>query len=281
MTERGRPLCAVVVPAFNEEAVIDRCLAALLEDAHPGELEVVVVPNGCTDATADRARQHAVRVVELDEGNKAAALNAGDHAATAFPRLYLDGDLELPTADVRALVEELERSPAVLALAARREHDLDDVSWPVRAYTRTWDALHNTPDLIGGAYVLSHEGRARFAEFPQLVADDLFVRSRFAGDERRVSRTATVRVTPPRHLGELVRQRARIYRGLDEIVATGTASADDFGHNTSLQQFARRGPGPFVHALVYAAITVAARALAARQERRGVRSWARAESTRR
>ena len=56
---------SVVIPAHDEEAVVGRCLAALLDGARPGELDVVVVCNGCTDATADIARGfgRGVRVV--------------------------------------------------------------------------------------------------------------------------------------------------------------------------------------------------------------------------
>ena len=45
-------MTSVVIAAHNEEALLGRCLDALLSDAEPGEFEVVVVPNGCTDSTA-------------------------------------------------------------------------------------------------------------------------------------------------------------------------------------------------------------------------------------
>ena len=46
----------VIIPAHNEAAVIARCLDTLLEPPRPDRLDVVVVANGCTDDTADRAR---------------------------------------------------------------------------------------------------------------------------------------------------------------------------------------------------------------------------------
>ena len=42
---------SVVIPAHNEETVIGRCLAALFAGAGEGELDVVVVCNGCRDGT--------------------------------------------------------------------------------------------------------------------------------------------------------------------------------------------------------------------------------------
>ena len=46
------PLASVVIPAHNERRVIGRCLRALREGAAPGELDVIVVANACTDDTA-------------------------------------------------------------------------------------------------------------------------------------------------------------------------------------------------------------------------------------
>ena len=49
-------MISVVIPAYNEERGIEACLTALLEDAKPGELEVIVACSGCTDRTAEIAR---------------------------------------------------------------------------------------------------------------------------------------------------------------------------------------------------------------------------------
>jgi hypothetical protein len=88
---------SVVIPAHNEAAVIRRCLDALLDGFRPGELEVVVACNGCTDGTADivRSSGHAVRIIEIQVASKPAALRAAEELVTIFPRLYLDADVVL------------------------------------------------------------------------------------------------------------------------------------------------------------------------------------------
>ena len=48
---------SIVIPAHNEERVLPRLLAGLTDSARPGEFDVVVVANRCTDATADGARR--------------------------------------------------------------------------------------------------------------------------------------------------------------------------------------------------------------------------------
>ena len=95
-----RPLASVVVPAHNEAAVLARCLAALRREVRAGELDVVVVANACSDATADIARQAGVRVVETEIAGKRHALLLGDAQCQIFPRLYIDADVELSGASV-------------------------------------------------------------------------------------------------------------------------------------------------------------------------------------
>ena len=63
-------MISVVVPAYNEEAVIERSLKHLTDGAPEGELEVIVACNGCHDRTADLARAfgRSVKVVETKAG---------------------------------------------------------------------------------------------------------------------------------------------------------------------------------------------------------------------
>src|SRR5919106_6228816 len=131
-----RPLGSVVIPAHDEAAVIRRCLDALFSGLDPGELDVVVVCNGCADDTATLARSsgHAVRVVELAASSKPAALRTGDAEARGFPRLYLDADVLLPGSSARRVLERL-RYGAVAARPPIR-YDSSRSSAPVRSYYR-------------------------------------------------------------------------------------------------------------------------------------------------
>jgi glycosyltransferase involved in cell wall biosynthesis len=108
----------IVIPAHNEGRVIRRLLEQLINGADPGEMDIIVVANGCTDDTAEVAASFgpAVRVLTLPAACKQKALIAGDRAAAGFPRIYLDADLELRADDVRALAAALSQ-PGVLAAA--------------------------------------------------------------------------------------------------------------------------------------------------------------------
>lgn len=203
---------SVVIAAHDEAAVIGRCLTTLLRGARPGELDVVVVANGCGDDTAAIAARFgpAVRVHELAVASKPAALDAGDRLALVFPRCYLDADVEVGVEAIRAVVQAL-AEPGAVAAAPTLELDLRHCPWAVRSYLSVWRRLPwATEQPIGsGFYALNEQGRARFATFPDTMAEDLFVRSLSEPGERRVLAEHRFVVHPPRTLSALVRVRAR------------------------------------------------------------------------
>jgi cellulose synthase/poly-beta-1,6-N-acetylglucosamine synthase-like glycosyltransferase len=109
-------MISVIIPAHNEAAVIRRGLEYLVAGAQPGELEVIVACNGCTDRTADIACSFGppVHVLEIPTASKTAALNAADAIATTFPRIYMDADVRLVFSSVRRMAMALEQSDALL-----------------------------------------------------------------------------------------------------------------------------------------------------------------------
>src|SRR5690625_1626002 len=83
---------AAVVPAYNEEDNIHAVLSVL--ESCPLLDEVIVVSDGSTDQTAQVARQHDVRVVELPVNmGKGGAMKAGSRHTDAEVLLFVDADL--------------------------------------------------------------------------------------------------------------------------------------------------------------------------------------------
>lgn len=280
----GQPLGSVVVPAHNEQMVVGACLAPLAPLVADGRLEVVVVCNGCTDGTADVARSFAgVRVVELPVGSKPAALRAGDRAVTALPRIYLDADVALTAEAACAVLARLDGSPGS-ALAARPpvRYDAAGSSPLVRRY---YHARARIPAVLGslwgaGVYALSAAGRARFGEFPDLVADDLWVDQLFAPGEVTIVDCPPVTVRAPVRTGDLLRVLRRTYRGKAEHRVTQPGTAYETSGRTArdVARLARSGPSGLVDATVYTGLVVAAR-LARRMARTD--TWERDDSSRR
>ena len=223
-------IASVVIPAHDEASVIERCLRRLLNGAERGELEVVVVCNGCHDETAELARRAAPEalVIEIPVASKVAALNAGDGAASVFPRCYLDADVELGIDALRATVQAL--ADGALCAAPAPHHSVEGRTWVVRRFYAAHERLpfFTGPGVVGnGVYVLSRAGRARFGRFPELTADDQFVLERFASAERATVRSHRFVIHPPRTVAGVIKVRTRSYRGNAELRARVTAEEPD------------------------------------------------------
>ncbi|MFA9478199.1 glycosyltransferase [Phycisphaerales bacterium AB-hyl4] len=231
-------MISVIIPAHNEAAVIARGLEALVNGAEPGELEVIVACNGCTDETAAIARQYAptVKVVETQTASKIAGLNLGDEHACGYPRFYVDADVVLSIESVRRIATVL-REGSVPAACPRMAMDLASSSWPVRAYYRVWQRLPYTQaGMMGaGTYAMSEVGRSRFDKFPDVIADDGYVRLLFAEHERPAVPGAVSKVTAPATLGDLLRIKTRSRYGIYQLqqrypeLAQREAAAKNYG----------------------------------------------------
>jgi len=88
------PSISVIVPAYNAESAIDRCLDALsLQTLPPTMVEVIVVDDGSTDTTPSRVRTHStVRLISQEHAGPAAARNLGVQHAVGEIVLFTDSD---------------------------------------------------------------------------------------------------------------------------------------------------------------------------------------------
>jgi glycosyltransferase involved in cell wall biosynthesis len=204
---------SIIIPAHDEGTIIGRLLSGIAELA--ADHDVLVVTNGCTDDTAEVVRRFPwCRLIEVPEASKVAALNAGDAAALAFPRVYLDADVTVSAATLRSLVALLDGPEAIVASPAVRV-DASGASVFARAYQRVWALTdYRLENHTGsGIYGLSEAGRARFGAFPDIISDDLYVRLLFAPHERRVSAGEPFTVFAPRTARAQVRRLSRAMAG--------------------------------------------------------------------
>ena len=220
------PLMNVIIAARNEENYIAACLEALLlQTEQAGRVEVILAANACTDRTAEvagkMAEQFAARgwtltIIEVPEPGKVNALNAADEIATGDALVYLD-------ADVRCDAALLAQLRAVLAsekptYATGRLQVAPAKTWITRRYARLWVEL---PFVKGGAvgaglFSVNRAGRSRWAEFPEIISDDTFVRLQFSPDER-VETQARYHWPMVEGFANLVRVRRRQDDGVLEI----------------------------------------------------------------
>ena len=264
MTSGTVPIGSVVIPAWNEAAVIGRTLDALHAGVPAGSFEVVVACNGCTDGTEEVVRRsgHPVRLLELGPIGKAGAIRAAEEATALLPRLYLDADTELPRASALAVLHHL----AAGGVAARPPavYNLEGCSWAVRAFYRVRAKLSSIQSELYGAgvYGLGPVARARFTTFPDVVADDLFAARIVDRAEVRIIECPPVTVRVPRRTRALVTTLARVHRGNRELAARLPDLAPSTARGSMKEVFALlRSPRRIPDVVVYVILTVVGRAL--------------------
>lgn len=119
MTQAKRPLISVLVPAYNVETYLPRCLDSLIAQTLPG-LEIIVVNDGSTDTTGAILDGYACRfpgiihAVHKENGGISAARNTALAMATGEYIGFMDSD----DAAVPEMYESLE------ATARRLKADL-------------------------------------------------------------------------------------------------------------------------------------------------------------
>ncbi|MFI0896644.1 CDP-glycerol glycerophosphotransferase family protein [Streptomyces sp. NPDC020983] len=149
------PRLTVVVPVYNVEQYLEECLRSIAAQTLAA-LDVVIVDDGSTDASADIARAFAAgdsrfRVVSQDNGGLGHARNTG--ARHAHPETeyltFADSDDVLPPHAYDRLTALLDRSGSDFATgnvyrltAAGRSQ-----AWQHRGMTRTVSRTHITRDL--------------------------------------------------------------------------------------------------------------------------------------
>ena len=203
----GRSI-SVIIPAHNEEAYLSRVLAALHRQTYPAR-EIVVVANGCTDATADVARRRCHRLVVLSQKSLCIARNLGARTATAELLVFLDADTVLERDALRLIVEKFSERDAAGTLKGRPDNR--------RAVYRLLYFLKN----------VSHGWLARNGSSGVIICwKKDFVR--VGGFDERLE---------IRENSELIRRLKRIgcYRYISDATAT-----------TSMRRYERRGSGRVV-----------------------------------
>lgn len=110
-------MISVVVPAYNEEKGIARCLESLVQQKTNQKFEVVLVDNASTDATQAVAKEFSDKlsltiIFEAQKG-RGAARATGFNSARGEIILSTDADTAVPADWVEQLADGLVKSKAV------------------------------------------------------------------------------------------------------------------------------------------------------------------------
>lgn len=200
-----RPLLSIVVPAYNEEAVIGRFIQSVRAEVSPLGLtwEILVVDDGSADATVTIVREAAqadgrVRLLETAHRGKGAAVRQGFLASRGEWVLMADADLSMPWDNLHRFLDTTADQPLPQVIIGSREApgaQRTGEAWSRRVSGRVFNALVRLFAVPGiydtqcGYKMLSAEAVAAIA--PHLTIDgfafdvELLYLARLAGFEIR------------------------------------------------------------------------------------------------
>lgn len=114
-----RPSVSVIIPAFNEERIIQKTIRALLKSKYPLS-EILIIDDGSTDETAAIIKKFylhhpKVKLLQKVNGGKASALNFGFKNAAGDIIITIDADTIFPPTTISNLVKNFS-DPCVAAV---------------------------------------------------------------------------------------------------------------------------------------------------------------------
>lgn len=157
---------SVVIPAYNEADYLGATLRSLAGQDFPGRVEVIVVDNGSTDATAELARSGGAQVVREPQRGVCAARQLGTDVARGSVVVSTDADTVHPPDWLSGLWDQLQANPAAVAVGGPCRYA--DPPWWATVFPPLWfaavGAVHGVSGRVG--YLTATNVAFRRAGFP-------------------------------------------------------------------------------------------------------------------
>jgi glycosyltransferase involved in cell wall biosynthesis len=135
----GRALVSVIIPTFNSERFLEKCLASLKRQAYR-KLEMIVVDDGSTDRTVEIAERFECRIIKNLKGGRAEAKNEGVRDSRGEYLFFADSDMEF-TSNVIAECVNLIRCDSHIGGIVVPERSVGNSFWvKVRDFERSFYA---------------------------------------------------------------------------------------------------------------------------------------------
>lgn len=110
------PKISVVIPAFNEEKYLSRCLSSLKEQTFK-DFEIIVVDNNSTDRTSQIAMEYGAKVIKEMQKGTVFARETGFRLAKAPIIARTDADATVPHNWLNIIYNTFISNPKVVAVS--------------------------------------------------------------------------------------------------------------------------------------------------------------------
>lgn len=149
-------ILTIVIPTYNMEKFLQKCLDSLLIKDNQDLIEVLIVNDGSKDSSSDIAHEyekkypHMYRVIDKENGNYGSCINVALKIATGKYIRVLDADDWYDTSNFNSFIEQLKHIEADLVISDYRR---------VFATNKTFDVTFNIlqPNKLYGNEILKEK----------------------------------------------------------------------------------------------------------------------------
>lgn len=184
---------SIIIPAYNEEKLLPRCLRSIFSAKLPEDYEIIVVNNASTDKTEEVARSFSeVRVINEFQKGLTFARQAGFKASSGDILVYFDADTVIPPDWFKIALEKFNCDLKLVGLSG--PYHYEDISKPVKCleWFYNWIVL-NVGELIwrhffrqGGMFLLGGNFAVRRWALERIGGFDTKIN--FYGEDTNLSR---------------------------------------------------------------------------------------------
>ncbi|MGY5149176.1 MAG: glycosyltransferase family 2 protein [Candidatus Nitrosopumilus sp. bin_68KS] len=229
---KSYPKISIIIPAYNEEKVIQHTIEAMIETKYPKK-EIIFVDDGSTDNTLTIANQFKdkIKVLHKENGGKASALNYGIVYSTGEIIVIVDADTIIGRHSLKEIVKGFQVNEHVAAVAGNIKVR-NKVNWltkcqaleyitGIQIVRRAFDVFGSITIVPGalGAFKKSYLTEAGAYGKDTIVEDfDQTIKLLKAGLITQASSKATAYTEAPNTFKDFFAQRKRWYRGNMQVL---------------------------------------------------------------
>lgn len=228
---RWRPKISVIVPAYNEEKNLERCVLSVINSAYPKDrIEIIIVDDGSTDRTYKVAREirrkypNIVRVCRKKNSGKADSVNLGIEKATGEIIATLDADSYITPSAIERMLPYFKEDGVMAVTAAVKASNKEGILEKLQAVEYIYtlfsrkvmefiDAIYVTPGPFSMFRAELFRKIGGFDRDNILEDQEMAMRIQSYNYKIRSSLDADVYTEVPKTFGSLLRQRIRWHRG--------------------------------------------------------------------
>lgn len=277
---------SIIIPAYNEASLLVGTLNHILEDDVLLNCEIIVVCNGCSDNSAEIINSFAannsetldrksidLKLLNENKPSKTNALNVGISASIFNIKVLLDADIKVSGHCIKALVDALD-TKGLMAMSPRVIFDTARSSNLVKKYYKVEQhSKYNQELRLSNVIALSEQGIILLGQFPDVIADDEYLRRQFNNKQYSVLSSESFIFEAPKDLKNLINVLSRVERGNLQLNQLGVCAKE-----------ATRGKmqnNHFIDKVVFSSVKLVAKVLARFQYYFGDKTkWQRDLSTR-